>query len=251
MNKNHLTGRKVCAVSAIVRGRHWTTYYTLLERGNVQTLRLARALLEVVSNTLPTETINLVIDDTLVPRQSQKAPGSAIRYDHAKKSNRPQFLQAQCWVTLGISVFGCADRKYVLPIVSRLVPANGNRNKLIIALALVRNLGPVMANKSIRLLFDSWFMRARLILPLLSRKMQVIGQARYDTALFMPPEVPSKSRRGRPRIYGTKITPEAIQRLPATEVRLTLYGKEQLIRLRTVVAVARFLKAMSTLNVVI
>lgn len=121
---------------------------------------------------------------------------------------------------------------------------NGNRNKLIIALALVRNLAPVMANKSIRLLFDSWFMRARLILPLLSRNMQVIGQARYDTALFMPPEVPSKSRRGRPRIYGIKITPEAIQRLPATEVRLTLYGKEQLIRLHTVVAVARFLKGV-------
>src|SRR5690606_8647291 len=172
-----------------------------------------------------------------------------IRHDHAKKSNRPQFLQAQCWVTLGISVFGCAGRKYVLPIVSRLVPANGNRNKLIIALALVRNLAPVMANKSIRLLFDSWFMRARLILPLLSRKMQVIGQTRYDTALFMPPEVPSKPRRGRPRIYGTKITPEAIQRLPATEVRLTLYGKEQLIRLRTVVAVARFLKGVPVRSV--
>lgn len=232
------------AISAIVRGRHWTTYYKLLERGNVQTLRLARALFEVVSNTLPTETINLVIDDTLVPRQSEKAPGSAIRHDHAKKSNRPQFLQAQCWVTLGISVFGCAGRKYVLPIVSRLVPSNGNRNKLVIALKLVRNLAPVMANKSVRLLFDSWFMRARLILPLLSRKMQVIGQARHDTALFMPPEVPSKSRRGRPKIYGTKITPEAIQRLPATEVRLTLYGKEQLIRLRTVVAVARFLKGV-------
>ena len=232
------------AISAVARGRHWTTYYKLLERGNVQTLRLARTLFEIVSNALPTETINLVIDDTLVPRQSQKAPDSAIRHGHAKKCNRPQFLQAQCWVTLGISVFGCADRKYVLPIVSRLVPAKGNRNKLIIALALVRNLAPTIASKSVRLLFDSWFMRARLILPLLSRKMQVIGQARYDTALFMPPEVLSKPRRGRPKIYGIKITPEAIQRLPATEVRLTLYGKEQLIRLRTVVAIARFLKGV-------
>ena len=232
------------AISAVARGRHWTTYYKLLERGNVQTLRLARTLFEIVSNALPTETINLVIDDTLVPRQSQKAPGSAIRHGHAKKCNRPQFLQAQCWVTLGISVFGCADRKYVLPIVSRLVPAKGNRNKLIIALALVRNLAPTIASKSVRLLFDYWFMRARLILPLLSRKMQVIGQARYDTALFMPPEVLSKPRRGRPKIYGIKITPEAIQRLPATEVRLTLYGQEHLIRLRTVVAIARFLKGV-------
>ena len=232
------------AISAIARGRHWTTYYKLLERGNVRTLQLSRALFEVVNSALPTETLNLVIDDTLVPRQSKKAPGSTIRHDHAKKNNRPQFLLAQCWVTLGVSVLGSAGRKYVLPIISRSVPAAGNRNKLIIAAALVRNLIPAMRNKPVRLLFDAWFMRARLVLPLLSQKMQIISQSRCDTALFLPPDAVSVSRRGRPRIYGIKITPDAIRNLPSIEVKLTLYGKEQLVRLRTVVAVARFLKGV-------
>jgi len=230
------------AISAITRGRHWTTCYKLLERGSVRTLRLARALFEVVNDALPMETLNLVIDDTLVPRQSEKAPGSIIRHDHARKHNRPQFLLAQCWVTLGVSVLGSAGRKVVLPIVSRSVPATGNRNKLTIALALARSLAPVMMNKPVRLLFDAWFMRARLVLPLLSRKMPIIGQARCDTALFLPPDSVSKPGRGRPKIYGIKMTPEAIQNLPVTEVKLTLYGKEQLVRLRTVVAMARFLK---------
>jgi len=230
------------AISAITRGRHWTTYYKLLERGSVRTLRLARALFEVVNDALPMETLNLVIDDTLIPRQSEKAPGSIIRHDHARKHNRPQFLLAQCWVTLGVSVLGSAGKKYVLPIVSRSVPATGNRNKLTIALALVRGLAPVMMNKPVRLLFDAWFMRARLVLPLLSRKMPIIGQARCDTALFLPPDVVLKPGRGRPRTYGIKMTPEAIQNLPVTEVKLTLYGKEQLVRLCTVVAMARFLK---------
>jgi DDE superfamily endonuclease len=191
---------------------------------------------------LPMETLNLVIDDTLVRRQSETTPGSAIRHDHAKKANRPQFLQAQCWVTLGVSVLGSGGRKYVLPIVSRLVPVAGNRNKLTIALALVRSLAPVMLNEPVRILFDAWFMRARLVLPLLSRKMRVIGQARRDTALFMPPIVFLKPGRGRPKTYGVKMTPDAIAALPVTELKLTLYGKEQLIRLRTVVAMARFLK---------
>ncbi len=151
------------AISAITRGRHWTTYYKLLERGSVRTLRLARALFEVVNDALPMETLNLVIDDTLIPRQSEKAPGSIIRHDHAKRNNRPQFLLAQCWVTLGVSVLGSAGRKVVLPIVSRSVPVTGNRNKLSIALALVRSLAPVIMNKPVRLLFDAWFMRARLV----------------------------------------------------------------------------------------
>lgn len=230
------------AISAITRGRHWTTYYKLLERGSVRTLRLARALFEVVNDALPMETLNLVVDDTLIPRQSEKAPGSTIRHDHAKRNNRPQFLLAQCWVTLGVSVLGSTGRKYVLPIVSRSVPTTGNRNKLTIALALVRSLAPVMMNKPVRLLFDAWFMRARLVLPLLSRKMPIIGQARCDTALFLPPDRVTKPRRGRPRTYGAKMTPDAILNLPVTEVKLTLYGKEQLVRLRTTVAMARFLK---------
>ena len=147
------------AIGAITRGRHWTTYYKLLERGSVRTLRLAQALFELVGTVLPEATINLVVDDTLVPRQSETAPGSAIRHDHAKKTNRPQFLQAQCWVTLGVSVLGGGGRKYVLPIVSRLVPATGNRNKLSIALALVRGLAPVMKNKPVRVVLPSWSRR--------------------------------------------------------------------------------------------
>lgn len=230
------------AISAITRGRHWTTYYKLLERGSLRTLRIAQALFELVASVLPAAILNLVIDDTLVPRQSEGAPGSAMRHDHARKTNRPQFLQAQCWVTLGVSVLGSGGRKYVLPMVSRLVPVAGNRNKLTIALALIRGLAPVMRNKPVRILFDAWFMRARLVLPLLSRKMRVIGQARRDTALFLPPVVVLKPGRGRPRTYGVKMTPDAIRALPVTELKLTLYGQEQLIRLRTVVAMARFLK---------
>lgn len=145
-------------------------------------------------------------------------------------------------MTLGVSVLGSAGRKYVLPIVSHLVPVSGNRNKLTIALSLVRGLAPVMKGKPVRILFDAWFMRARLVLPLLSRKMRVIGQAQRDTALFLPPVVLEKRGRGQPRKYGLKMTPDAIRALPAIEVKLTLYGKKQLIRLRTVLAMARSLK---------
>ncbi len=230
------------AISAITRRKYWTTYYKLLERGSLRTLRLAQALFELAAQSLPMDILNLVIDDTLILRQSETAPGSTIRHDHAKKANQTQFVLAQCWVTLGISVLGSAGRKYVLPIVSRLVPVSGNRNKLTIALSLVRGLAPVMKGKPVRILFDAWFMRARLVLPLLSREIRVIGQARRDTALFLPPAVLVKSGQGRPIKYGVKMTSEAILALPVTEVKLTLYGKEQLIHLRSVVAMARFLK---------
>jgi hypothetical protein len=230
------------AIAAICRRRHWTTYYQLIERGSVRTVPLARALFTLVQSVLPAQTLSLVIDDTLVPRCSGSAPGCAIRHDHSRKTNRPEYLLSQCWVTLGVSVLGLGQAKLVLPVLSRLVPATGNRNKLSIALALVRALAPVVS-VPIRVLFDSWFMRARLVLPLLQRKFHVIGQARYDTALFLPPVAPSGRRRGRPRKYGQRLTPEMIAALPETTLSLLLYGKEQTVRLRSVVALARFLKA--------
>lgn len=128
--------------------------------------------------------------------------------------------------SLGVSVLGSGGRKYVLPMVSRLVPVAGNRNRLTIAMALVRGLAPVMRNKPVRILFDAWFMRARLVLPVLSRKMRVIGQARRDTALFLLPIVVLKPGRGRPRTNGVGMTPDAIRALPATGLKLTLYGQQ-------------------------
>jgi hypothetical protein len=229
------------SIVAISRRKHWTTYYKLIERGSVRTLRLARALFRLVLAVLPFDVLTLVIDDTLVPRSSASAPGCACRHDHSRKTNRPTFMLAQCWVTVGVSVLGHGGGKLVLPILSRLVPATGNRNKLLIALALLRGLAGV-ADKPVRVLFDSWFMRARLVLPLLRRQIRVIGQARLDTALFLPPVTPTTPRRGRKRIYGEQLTVEAVAALPVTELCLSLYGQEQLLRLRSVVARARFLK---------
>lgn len=228
------------AIGSICRRCHWTTYYKLIERGSVRSVPLARALMTLVQSVLPLQTLNLVIDDTLALRHSPKAPGSAIRHDHANKTNRPDFVQAQCWVTLGVSVLGHGKAKLVLPILSRMVPETGNRNKLTIALALLRVLAPVLTVPT-RLLCDSWFMRARLVLPLLSRGIHVMAQARVDTALFLPPQTSGKAGRGRPRKYGQRLTSEAIAALPVLEMSLTLYGKAQKLRVRSALALARFL----------
>jgi hypothetical protein len=229
------------AIAALRRKKHWTTYYKLIERGHVQVLPIARAVLALILQVLGDPVLTFILDDTLVPRTSDTAPGCAIRHDHANKANRPQFLLAQCWLTLGVSVCGLHNAKWVLPILSRLVPSEGNRNKLVLALQMIRDMLPGTSHR-VRVLFDCWFMRARLVLPLLEQHCSVIGQARIDTALFLPPGTPHRPRPGRKRKYGERLTRERIDALPSSEFRVSLYGKEQRIRLRSIIAVARFLK---------
>ena len=227
-------------ISAITPRRHWTTYYKLIERGRVRTLRLSRALFGLIRGVLPWDVLTLVLDDTLVLRHCDSAPECVIRFDHARKKNRPAYVQAQCWVTLGVSLLGRCGAPHALPVLSRLVPETGNRNKLLIALSLIRALAPVFSGK-VRVVMDAWFMRARLIQPLMKRGLHLIGQVRRDTALFLAP-LP-RAGRGRPRKYGERLRAEDIAALPATELNLFVYGKPQRIRVRSTLALARFLKA--------
>jgi len=229
------------AIGAICREAHWTTYYKLIERAHVSVADLSIRLLQLVQWVFPAQLVNLIIDDTLVPRTAKTGPGISVKHDHARKANRPTFLNSQCWVTLALVVRVRLGSALTVPIRSWLVEESGQRGKLWVARQLIDSVrGHV---KDARLLIDAWFMRKSLILPLLEQRVRIIGQVRRDTALFLPPE-PEPKRRGRKRKYGRRIDAAMLDALPMTEMKLTLYGKSQLVRLRSVIAIARFLKAL-------
>ena len=229
------------AIGAICREAHWTTYYKLIERAHVSVADLSIRLLQLVQRVFPAELVNLIIDDTLVPRTAKTGPGIGVKHDHARKANRPTFLNSQCWVTLALVVRVRLGSALTVPIRSWLVEESGQRGKLWVARQLIDSVrGQV---KDARLLIDAWFMRKSLILPLLEQRVRIIGQVRRDTALFLPPE-PEPKRRGRKRKYGQRIDAALLDALPMTEMELTLYGKSQRVRLRSVIAIARFLKGL-------
>jgi hypothetical protein len=229
------------AIGAICREAHWTTYYKLIERAHVPVADLSIRLLQLVQSVFPTEMVNLIIDDTLVPRCAKAGPGISIKHDHSRKANRPTFLNSQCWVTLALVVRVRLGSALTVPIRSWLVEESGQRGKLWVARQLIDSVRKHV--KDVRLLIDAWFMRRSLILPLLEQQVRIIGQVRRDTALFLPPQ-PEPKRRGRKRKYGQRIDATVLAALPVEEVELTLYGKSQWVRLRSVIALARFLKGL-------
>ena len=229
------------AIGAICREAHWTTYYKLIERAHVSVADLSIRLLQLVQRVFPAELVNLIIDDTLVPRTAKTGPGISVKHDHARKANRPTFLNSQCWVTLALVVRVRLGSALTVPIRSWLVEESGQRGKLWVARQLIDSVRAHV--KDARLLIDAWFMRKSLILPLLEQRVRIIGQVRRDTALFLPPE-PEPKRRGRKRKYGQRIDAAMLDALPMTEMKLTLYGKSQRVRLRSVIAIARFLKGL-------
>ena len=229
------------AIGAISRQAHWTTYYKLIERAHVSVAELAIRLLHLVQWAFPAELVNLIIDDTLVPRCANSGPGIGIKHDHSHKVNRPSFLNSQCWVTLAMVVRVRLGSALTVPIRSWLVEESGQRGKLWVARQLMDSVRGQI--KAVRLLIDAWFMRKSLILPLLEQQVRIIGQVRRDTALYLLPQ-PEPKRRGRKRKYGLRIDAALLELLPVAQIELSLYGKVQPVRVRTAIAVARFLRGV-------
>ena len=221
---------------------HWASYYKWLEKGKWSWVQLAQRYTELVLQQHSEAIIHLVIDDTLTLRASKKAPASQIHHQHGSKPNLANYVLGQCWVSLALIMTRPDQQSVAVPLLMRLLPSHGNTGKLIGAKVLMRALQKQLkANKAIRVLLDSWYMRATLIQSMLEQGYTVIGQVRRDTRLYEVPEPKSKPGPGRPRQYGKVVNWDTVKYTRAEIYTLQLYGKEQAVHCRTRVLKARFL----------
>lgn len=233
------TGFVTDAVLAVDTVRHWNSYYKWLHFGKWSWVALGCQTARLALRMFPRRRWFLMIDDTIVFRSSLKAPGSAIHHQHGNKTNRPDFVRGQCWVTLALTI-SKGFRSLGIPILSRLARRGGNSGKLVAARTMLRVVAPLFQELQTYLLMDSWYMRCKLITYAMEQGLAVIGQVRKDTALFHAPERTGK--RGRPRKYGERVTAGWIASLPEVRQQLTVYGKPQTVYYRSAIVLARFLK---------
>ena len=221
--------------------RSWTAYYKWLQQGKWSWVALGVQLARLFVTFFPQPAWFLIFDDTFIYRSSKKAPGSGIFHQHGNKTNRPQFARGQCWVTLALSI-SSGMKHSAVPLLSRLMRADGNTSKLDAAKTLLRVIAPVFAQgeKKVFTLVDSWYMKWPYLEYVLSLGYHAIGQVRRDTALF---GIPVKTgKRGRPRKYGDKFTADVVTALPQQRKKVFLYGKWQWVRYRSAICLARFMR---------
>src|SRR5829696_10020955 len=119
-------GHVTQAILALTPRLGWQAYHWMIERGRFRLLGLVAALCGIVwRETRGAPRRFAVIDDTLAPRCSAKAPGAAVRFDHARKPNRPTFLLCQAFVSL-CAVVSCRDRPRAVPIMTGLCRGAGH-----------------------------------------------------------------------------------------------------------------------------
>lgn len=224
---------------AIKPRRHWTSYFKWVQKGHWSWVALGLQTARLALQNVPQKRCFVAIDDTVIFRCSRKAPESRIHHQHGCKTNRPVYVRGQNWVTIAV-VLSQGWRSLALPLLSRLPRATGNGGKLVAAKTLLRVSKRLFAGRWVTLLVDSWYMRKTLLIPAQVMGYQVIGQVRKDTALYLPPP-PHNGKRGRPRKYGDRLTPERVKTLPVVSQHVFLYNDWHRVHYRSCVALARFL----------
>jgi len=220
--------------SGLLRG--WTTYYWFLEYGRWSWLQVWQGLLGVLTTLFAPPVWYVIVDDTMVERIATRAPGSLIHHNHNAKPNRPPVLRGQGWLCLAAVV----ERGWqvgAVPLMLRLVRRGTNRGKLKSARFLLRLLGQRLG----QVLLDAWFMRGWLIRRTMADGHTVIGCVRRDLALFEVLKARRRRRRGRPRKYGARLTPDKVAALPVQRSAEILYGHLAVVRDRSCRVAARFL----------
>jgi len=225
---------------AISPRRQWQAYYKWLEAGHWSWLTISLRLCRLLVANFAPPIWYLVIDDTLVPRASKKAPGVGTHFDHSKKPNRSKYIWGQGWVTLAAVIHAdSVARSWAVPLLSRLVRKGGNFGKLTTARVLLRVVRGIFGKPT--LLLDAWYMRASVLHYALAEGMAVIGQVRRDLALYAPPEPRPAGKRGRTAKYGTKMSEDVVAGLAETRSFMFLYGQGQIVRYRSAIVLAKFL----------
>src|SRR5215218_7776588 len=80
------------ALLAITPRRKWPIYFKWLEGGKWSWIAVAQRLCKILLTHFAPPVWYLVIDDTLVPRASKKAPDVGFHFDHSRKPNRSRYI---------------------------------------------------------------------------------------------------------------------------------------------------------------
>lgn len=185
----------------------------------------------------------MALDDTKLHRTSGKVWGACTFHESSARSpNRAETVRAHNWVVMGDLMAG---KPWVfLPHSARLyfrqkqLPEGETfRTKLELGLEMLRqadkeSVAPLLG------VFDGAFAQKSLVQPCLcsyegKRRIEVLTRLRVDARLYAPLEEPQPKKRGRPRVWGSRLpAPKEFERwdVPWEEGSAYLYGRVRRFR---------------------
>ena len=206
------------------------SFYYVLDQGKVRLSSWSKNLIELALSCpgyVMGAPILLVIDDTLVEKTGTHFEFWQKLFDHSgyRKARRGQsnsqgkkgdYINGHCFVTLLMLVpIMSGDKIVYRPVIVAQRMWKGNLSKLTMAAALVRlALSVIGKDRQVLLLCDSWYPKAKVAKLAKITNLDIICNARIDSAMNELVKPEKKPGRGRPRKYGAKVKAEDFELTP-------------------------------------
>ena len=190
-----------------VTHRCLNSYYRALRNETVTSrslhLQTAELACSLIPAALQNEPVFLSVDDTTVPKFGKNFDAVSLLHDHARHTGKP-YVNGHCFVSLTLSVPVLSQCEGKAPHIRYLAVSVGYRmwtkekTKLELAGDLIEEVMPLLKDRQVLLLFDSWYAK----IPLIERVLQYphlafICNVRSDSAMYELPPLPNGSRDAR------------------------------------------------------
>lgn len=150
--------------------------------------------------------IVVLADGIKIPKEGKKMPAVKSLHQESSTNAKAEFImghscQAIALVVRGISGF------FAVPLASRIHEGVvfSNRSCQTLLDKLIRLLLSLSLSTPFYLVADAYYGSKKIALPLLNQGDYLIVRLRTNAVGYLPAAVPTKQKRGRPRLYGSKL----------------------------------------------
>ena len=151
----------------------------------------------------------LVADGLKVAKEGRKMPAVKKLHQESGDNSKPEFIFGHSFQAVGLLVKGPQGHVASVPLASRihegLVFSNRDRRTLLDRLVgLFTSITRDLQAPAI-LVADAYYASRKIILPLLAEGHHLVTRVRSNSVAFQEARKPTRPKRGRPRIYGSKV----------------------------------------------
>ena len=236
-------------VTGVAGKRHHEAFHRFFSRGTWDPDAMGYWLFERLERWTGTDSLRVVVDDTLAPKKGPQVFGIGSHLDAVHSTKRQRiFCFGHCWVVLAVLVaVPFSNRIWALPVLFRLYrnkkECEKHRATYRKKTELAREMIDVLtgwSQRRIDVAADSAYCNDTVTRGL-PKRVHLFGAMRPDAVLTaLPSKTKSGQRGGRPSKRGRLLAkPEAFaadDRWPWKTCEVVVYGRKQTIRYKTLFA---------------
>ena len=151
--------------------------------------------------------IVLLADGIKIAKSGKKMPGVKKLHQTSDSNTKPQYIFGHSCQSIAL-VVKAGLSQFALPLCCKIHEGAvfSNRDKRTLLDKLITLIYSLNINTSFLLIADAYYTSKKIIEPLLAAKDHLISGVKSNAVAYLPSLASSKKTRGRPRIYGKKLT---------------------------------------------